>query len=205
MFETPIGATPLTDEDLTGLIPTYLSTRADLNQVEADNIAKARTRFLLQQNKYRNLEILLDDITVRAIHREKYGDVWKWAGTYRNHMTNIGIMPEQIPIKTRELLLNTQESLRYCDRNDQIVCDVLALRFHWKLVSIHPFPNGNGRHARMMADLLVQSLGYPSFEWGPEDMVNIGEVRFSYIAALRRADETNGEMEDLFRFARRKS
>lgn len=202
IFEMPTGSTPLSDDDTTGLIPTYLSTRDDLNLVEAENIAHARTMLFKRSSRYRDIDVLLDDYTLRDIHRMMFGDVWKWAGTYRVRLTNIGIMPDQIPMAVRNLLLDTKELIKHCDRNNTESCDCLAMRFHWRLVSIHPFPNGNGRHARLMADLLIQSLGHPAFDWGPRDLVDADAMRDAYISALYDADDTGGDVSKLVSFAR---
>lgn len=202
MFESPAGATPLTDDDIAGLIPGFLSTREDLNRVEAENIARARIEMMRQRKKFLNRDFLLTDDALKRVHRLMFGDVWKWAGKYRTHMTNIGVMPEQISFRVRDLLLNTQEMIKYIDLDNQESCDALALRFHWDLVRIHPFPNGNGRHARLMADLLAESFGQKAFSWGSEDLVDAGEMRDAYIAALRKADETRGDVSDLLTFSR---
>ncbi|MCL2024382.1 MAG: Fic family protein, partial [Coriobacteriia bacterium] len=96
----------------------------------------------------------------------------------------------------------TGEQLKHCIKDDERACDELALRFHWNLVYIHLFPNGNGRHARMMADLLAQALGRPPFTWGLHNLAEEGEARSAYLAALRKADKTSGDVEDLLMLAR---
>lgn len=200
MFEIPLGATSLTDEDMAGLLPNYLSTRADLNLVEAENISKAKRAFRRSVKKYSDIEFLLSEPSVREVHKMMYGDVWKWAGVYRSHTTNIGVPPEQIREQLINLLLNTEERVKYCPK-DQVSRDELAIRFHWELVSIHPFPNGNGRHSRQMADLLIEAMGYPAFSWGRLDLVDANTMRNRYIEALRKADAT-ADVIDLLEFAR---
>lgn len=199
---TPKGTEPLTPEDLEGLIPSYLSTKEDLNLAEAENIAKAHIRFRKDRKRYANLEVLLDDMTLRAIHKEMFGDVWAWAGSYRRRMTNIGVMPEQVPMRTRELCLNTLAMAEFCDRNNTQSCDELACRFHWELVRIHPFLNGNGRHARMVADLFAMALGRPAFTWGSNNAASVNTARATYLAAIQKANETRGDVTDLTTFAR---
>lgn len=200
--DIPKDATPLIEEDLEGLIPSYLATRDDLNLVEAENIMRFRLGKARRDKKYRQAGSLLRDSTVRQVHKEMFGDVWKWAGIYRKRLTNIGVMPEQIPVKIRELCLNTQTQIDCCDKKNARALDEIAVRFHWDLVRIHPFPNGNGRHARMMADLLVSALGRPLFTWGASDLVEENNARGVYISALRKADETLGDVSDLLAFAR---
>lgn len=196
------GAQLLSPEDFEGLIPSYLLTRADLNRAEAENIAKARIRLRKDARRYSNIETLLDDMTLRVIHKEMFGDVWEWAGAYRRLMTNIGVMPEQVPVRTRELCLNTRVMAEFCDRDNAWDCDELACRFHWELVRVHPFLNGNGRHARMVADLLAVALGRPVFSWGANDYAEGAAARGAYLAAILKANETCGDVKDLVTFAR---
>jgi fido (protein-threonine AMPylation protein) len=78
--------------------------------------------------------------------------------------------------------------------------DEIGVRFHHRLVFIHPFPQGNGRHARLAADLLIVSLGNTRFSWGSANLVEPAGARASYIRALRSAD--GHEIEPLLSFAR---
>jgi fido (protein-threonine AMPylation protein) len=67
-------------------------------------------------------------------------------------------------------------------------------------VKIHPFRNGNGRHARMAADLLVTELGASRFSWGGEGYLTAPtDTRKTYLAALRHADV--GHVWDQERYA----
>lgn len=200
MFDIPFGATSLTDEDIAGLLPNYLSTRGDLNLAEAENIAKAKRAFRHRVKKYSDIEFLLSEASVREVHKMMFDDVWEWAGVYRSHATNIGVSPEQIREQLMNLRLNTKERVKYCPK-DKASCDELAIRFHWELVSIHPFPNGNGRLARQIADLLIGAMGYPAFSWGSFDLADASSVRRRYIEALQEADATT-DVIGLVEFAR---
>lgn len=200
-FDIPSGATPLIDEDFAGLIPGYILTQSDLNLAEAENISAAKMSFLTSPTKYGNPEYLLHESTVRAIHRAMFGDVWRWAGKYRVRQTNIGVPPTQILERLIGLLGNTTEQIRNC-QNTEDAWSELAVRFHWELVRIHPFTNGNGRHARQMADLLIASFGGRPFTWGAKELHRDGEARRAYIDALEKADETFGDISDLVTFAR---
>ena len=124
------------------------------------------------------------------------GDVWRWAGRFRTSERNIGIDYWQIPIALRQLLDDTKAWIEY----HTYPPDEIALRFHHRLVQIHPFPNGNGRHSRLVADLLVMSFGRERFSWGRESLRDAGAMRRRYIAALRAAD--NHDMGPLLAFAR---
>lgn len=183
--------TPLEAEEREQLIPTYITTRAELNEAEQVNI----TRASLWLRRARNVDVL-DDAFLRDLHKRMFGEVWKWAGQYRKTSRNIGIDAYRIPIAVRELV----HDARYWVDNETYPPDEIAIRFSHRLVSIHPFPNGNGRHSRLVADLLAMKLGRPRFTWGRANLVDPGETRGAYVAALRAAD--GGEMEPLLAFAR---
>ncbi|MDR3307711.1 MAG: mobile mystery protein B [Coriobacteriales bacterium] len=200
-FTTPYGATPLTDEDIEGLIPNYVTTRGDLNLIEAENILKAKILFNNHPQRYMDVEYLLQEHVVREVHRAMYSDVWAWAGHYRTRLTNIGVYPEQIRERVLNLLLNAAEQFKG-SQNSQTELDESVVRFHWDMVRIHPFKNGNGRHARQMADQLIRALGYPVFTWGSISIIEDNTARRTYIEALRKADQTLGDVADLIAFAR---
>lgn len=113
------------------------------------------------------------------------GDVWSWAGAYRQTERNIGVAPYRIGSDLAVLL----DDARYWVEHQTYPADEVAVRFHHRLVSIHPFPNGNGRHARLMPDLLVEKLGRESFSWGGGSLADVGELRARYVAALQAADD----------------
>jgi Fic-DOC domain mobile mystery protein B len=192
------GATPLTPEERDGLIPTYIATREDLNAAEEDNITEA---ILGLRRRRLTPAIVLDDVFVRALHKAMFGTVWRWAGTYRFTERNIGIEPHRIAIAVRDL----SEDARYwvrpdltCLTRDQAVC-----RVHHRLVAIHPFPNGNGRHARAYADALMRALGGAAFTWGAgQDLLRDGPDRRAYLDALRAADRDPEDVDALVAFAR---
>ena len=184
------GHTALPEEDRSGLIPTYIATRGDLFDAEQRNITQALLRRRPSAVK------LLDDKYLRDLHRSMYGDVWEWAGRYRLRETNIGIAPVEIASAVRTLVGDTRawvDSATY-ERNE------LAIRFHHRLVAIHPFPNGNGRHGRVAADYLVLALDGPPFGWGAGLETNTQGLRQAYRHALQRADD--GEFSALVCFAR---
>lgn len=183
--------TPLEAEEREQLIPTYITTRAELNEAEQVNITQAS----LWLRRARNVDVL-DDAFLRDLHKRMFGEVWKWAGQYRKTPRNIGIDAYRIPIAVRELV----HDARYWVDNETYPPDEIAIRFSHRLVSIHPFPNGNGRHSRLVADLLAMKLGRPRFTWGRANLVDPGETRRAYVAALRAAD--GGEIEPLLAFAR---
>jgi len=143
----------------------------------------------------RRRDMLTVDFALR-LHREMFGNVWEWAGTYRRTEKNIGIAPNRIGIETAQLI----DDVRYWSDHATFEPDETAVRLHHRLVWVHPFPNGNGRHARMMADLLVQRLGNQPFSWGGQNLQDIGALRQAYVEALRRADQH--DIGPLLEFAR---
>ena len=186
LFEGPGGATPIDPDDARGLIPTWVATREDLNSAEQENIAKA-IAWASSRSGPKSVNALMTENMIRRLHRHMFGDVWKWAGSYRQHDTNMGAPWPYVPTQVRDLLEDVL--IQTSDRtNMPWAADELAVRFHHRLVSIHPFPNGNGRHARLSADLLVQLLGEPVFSWGARDLGEAGAARAAYLDALRRAD-----------------
>jgi Fic-DOC domain mobile mystery protein B len=192
--EDPEGATPLTDEQREGLITSWVTTRADLNEAEADNIQDARRKW---RRKRLTLDVLLDHSAVRDLHHDMFCDVWSWAGIYRTTNPNIGVEFWQI---TEAVASLTEGAKLWVAGAVPVPLDKAACRFHHRLVQIHPFPNGNGRHARDMTNLLLQTRGAEPFTWGRANLNDAGEVRRTYIRALRAAD---GDMyEELEAFVR---
>jgi Fic-DOC domain mobile mystery protein B len=194
----PDGATPLTDDDIHGLKLSWISTQAELNQAEAENILRGR---LWASRVRRQPFWYLRDAGLQELHRRILGDVWDWAGKLRNRETNIGIDPHQIPIQLRDLCDDTLA--QSSDLNNLAnPLDELAVRFHHRLVLIHPFPNGNGRHSRLATDLLVADLGAEPFSWGGAELTTPTDLRANYLSALRHAD-SNHDFAPLIAFARR--
>lgn len=183
--------TPLTAEERDQLIPTYITLRSELNEAEQINIAQAN-RWLGRMRK----RDVLDDAFLRELHKRMFGEIWKWAGQYRLTARNIGIDAYRIPTEVRTLV----DDVRFWVDNATYAPDEIAVRFSHRLVSTHPFPNGNGRLSRLVGDLLAMQLGQPRFTWGRANLVDAGEMRRAYVDALRAADADN--IEPLLIFAR---
>lgn len=182
--------TPLTEEERAQLIPTYITQRRELNEAELANISEA-TKWLSSRKRD-----VLDDAFLKELHRRMFGKVWQWAGEYRTTPRNIGIDAYRIPTEVRQLV----DDVRFHVEHGTYPPDEIAVRFSHRLVSIHPFPNGNGRHSRMAADLLAIQLGQKPFSWGRISLVDPGATRKAYIAALQAADRH--DIEPLLAFAR---
>lgn len=192
-FQYAPGATPLDPDEAAGLVATHITNQGDLNAWEQINIAQG-DRWAARQKK----RDLLDEGFIRELHRQMFDKTWQWAGTFRNSNKNISVDWTQVAVRLRNLLDNS----KYQIENHVYDADEIAVRFHHQLVWIHPFPNGNGRHARLMADLLAMRLGRPRLTWGggKASVITVGELRKQYLAALRVADQ--GQINDLIAFAR---
>lgn len=193
LFQEPDDATPLEPEEREGLLQTWITHRSDLNEAEQENIVKGAA--WARSRRQRNADILNEGFA-RSLHRRMFGDVWRWAGTFRQTERNIGIEAHRIPNDLGMMF----DDVRYWVDHQTYPPDEIAVRLHHRLVAIHPFPNGNGRHARLMADLLIERLGGQPFTWGGGSLHDIGELRRQYIDALRAAD--NYDISGLLNFAR---
>jgi Fic-DOC domain mobile mystery protein B len=179
-FDYPQGATPLDPDEAAELIPSHINTHKHLNEWELVNIVEGE-RWAFGR-KHRDL---LDGAFVRRLHRRMFGQTWRWAGTFRLTEKNIGIDPARIQPALHDLCQDVQAQIEY----RSYVLDEIAARFSHRLVSIHPFANGNGRLSRTMADLLLVHHGASRFSWGSgANLVEEGAVRQAYLAALRAAD-----------------
>jgi Fic-DOC domain mobile mystery protein B len=191
-FEYALGATPIDPDEALGLIPVHITTQADLNAWEEMNIVEGAT-WIKRQKIIQGL----NEGLVRELHNRMFNQTWLWAGTFRKSAKSIGIDWPQIAVALRNLLDNTAYQIEH----QTISNDEIAVRFHHQLVLIHAFPNGNGRHARLMADALIVSLGGERFSWGGNmPLATSGITRQNYLSALRAAD--NGHLESLMQFAR---
>lgn len=189
----PVGATTLDPDEVDELIPDHIATRAELNAWEQLNISRGAEWL---QKKRGRAEPLLTQRVLREIHRRMFSDTWRWAGRFRQTLKNIGVPPERIVEELQHLLDDTQ----YWIDQDTFSAEEIGCRFHHRLVAVHPFPNGNGRHARLMTDALLRELGAPAFTWGSGSIDDPGDVRSRYLRALRSAD--HGDYAPLLAFVR---
>jgi Fic-DOC domain mobile mystery protein B len=188
------GQTPLDEEEKEGLKIKSITTQGELDQFEQLNIEKAVEWTI--RTKYKPEKILTEKF-IKDLHKKMYGDVWKWAGEFRKSEKNIGIKWTQIRIELKNLLDDT----KYWIENETYPPEEIAIRFKHRIVSIHCFPNGNGRHSRMMGDIIIESIfGKGVFSWHQSNIVKADDTRKEYIAALKKAD--NGEIKPLIEFAK---
>jgi Fic-DOC domain mobile mystery protein B len=191
------GNTPIRPEEAEQLIPK-ISTIRELNEYEALNILEAQTWAFSARTMNRSNP--LEELYVRTLHSRMFDQVWKWAGTYRKHELNIGCDPREIMQRIPQLLGST----KYWLEKKTFPVDECLVRFHHQLVSkIYPFPNGNGRHARMMTDVIAVKFDQPVFSWGAgHHLVAEGSARAAYLAALRELDTNENHVKPLLTFAR---
>jgi Fic-DOC domain mobile mystery protein B len=194
LFEEPDDATPLEPAEREGLLQSWIISRSELNEAEQENIVKGAA--WARRLRKRKEEDLLDADFICTLHERMFNDVWAWAGDYRQTERNIGIAPYRIPVEVRAFV----DDVRFWTTHQTYSPDEIAIRFHHRLVAIHPFPNGNGRLTRLIADLLIERLGRPAFTWGGSSLSDVGELRAAYIAALKKADDNI--ITDLMAFAR---
>lgn len=188
------GQTPLDDDEKEGLRIPSITTREELDEFEQLNIEKA---IQWTFGKKISVEQLFSEKFIKELHKRMYGEVWKWAGTFRTSEKNLGIKNYLIAIELKQLL---DDAIFWKENNTYSPAE-LAIRFKHRLVSIHCFANGNGRHSRLMADLIMEKL-YDSnfFSWGSSNLVKATETRSNYIQAVRKAD--NNDIEHLISFAK---
>ncbi len=191
-LEYPEGATPINPDEASELLLTHITTQGELDRWEQDNILEALA--WIEKTKPKDI---LNETFIRKLHKRMFGNVWKWAGNFRQSDKNIGGRWWQI---STDLKVLCDDARLWVDSRNEPP-DEIAVRFHHRLVSIHPFPNGNGRHARLMTDLLLENiLDHPRFTWGGVNLSSASDTRQRYIAALRATDAY--DYQPLLEFAR---
>ena len=192
--EGPPGSTPLDPDEAGGLLPSHITTQSELNAWEQLNIARADTWAI--SRRQRRVSTVLTSEFATELHRRMFDQTWMWAGAYRLTSKSIGIPASEVRVALRERLLDA--SCWHSEQNYEL--DEIAARLHYQLVLVHPWPNGNGRWSRLMADVLLHAERQPRFSWGGGDLVRATNARTDYLAALRAAD--HGNFSPLLAFVR---
>ncbi len=188
------GQTPIDEDEKAGLLIDSITSRAELNEFEQFNIEKAIEWIL---SKSFSSETILSESFIKELHRRMFNEVWEWAGSFRKTNKNIGVDKFEIGVSLKNLL---DDSI-YWLKNNTYRDEEFAIRFKHRLVQIHCFPNGNGRHSRLMADIIVNQLFKKAiFTWGSGDLNKLGNTREKYIKAVQQAD--NGNINPLLDFSR---
>ncbi|MBT6217650.1 MAG: mobile mystery protein B [Candidatus Marinimicrobia bacterium] len=188
------GQTPLDEDEKEGILIKTISSRGDLDEFEQYNIENAVQWTL--SSKF-NLDKILEEKFIMEVHKRMFGEVWSWAGEFRKSNKNIGVDKFQISIELKKLL----DDCNFWIDNKTFEPEEISIRFKHRLVSIHLFPNGNGRHSRLCADILIShGFGQPVFTWGSRNIARAGDARLEYLQALHVGD--NGEIDMFIKFAR---
>lgn len=194
-FEYIEGQTPLDEDEKEGLLLKTISTRGELDEFEQVNIQDAIEWSLKRKI---NRDQLLSEDFILLVHKKMFATVWEWAGTKRKTNKNIGVDKTQISVELRKLI----DDCKFWIDNDIYNPEEIAIRFSHKLVKIHVFPNGNGRHSRLVADILISKvLNNPVFTWGHSDLTKKSTVRKEYLDAIYKAD--SNDYKPLIEFARK--
>ncbi|MBI5630078.1 MAG: mobile mystery protein B [Elusimicrobia bacterium] len=194
-FDTPEGATPI--EDASGLLVEGVVTYADLSEKETENIIRAVDEHL--RLRKRRMDVWLTEDYVRLVHRDMFDRVWEWAGRYRDAELNIGVAASRV----REEIAKLCQDVAFWDGQKENPLPVLerAVRLHHRLAWIHPFPNGNGRHARLMSDIYLRVYRHKLPDWPSSALGGPGDLRAAYLDALRKAD--SGDFGSLVEYTKR--
>lgn len=188
------GQTPLDEDEKEGLLIKSIATRGELDEFEQQNIEQAIEWTLRRSFK---AEAIFTEEFIRGVHKRMYAGVWRWAGDFRRTNKNIGVDKWQIPTELRYLL----DDAKFWLANNTYDAEEIAVRFKHRIVSIHCFANGNGRHSRLMADIIIEKIfKQPVFTWGAANLVKQGDTRTAYLKAIRAADA--GDIKPLIRFSR---
>jgi Fic-DOC domain mobile mystery protein B len=188
------GQTPISEEEKEGLLIKSITTRGELDELEQLNIEKAVEWIL--NSKLKRDKIITEEF-IKFVHKKMLGDVWEWGGKFRRSEKNIGVDWKRIGVELRMLLDDTN----FWIDNSTFSPDEIAIRFKHRLVNIHCFPNGNGRHSRIMADIIIESVfGKEVFNWNNSNLVKPDNARREYIDSIKKADK--GIYEPLIEFAR---
>ncbi len=188
------GQTPLSEEEMEGLLIPSITTREELDEFEQQNIQMA-FEWYLHRRRFKADKILTEEF-IQGVHKRMLGDVWAWAGQLRMSEKTIGIPWHQIPVQLRQLL----DDCRHWVENKTFTEEEISIRFKHRLVAIHLFPNGNGRHSRLLGDIMMRQVFKKSiFSWGQKNLVDKGKTREAYIKALKKGDLS--EFQELMDFA----
>lgn len=188
------GQTPIDEEEKAGLLIPAIATRAELDEFEQQNIEQA-VQWTLGRSFKPNM--VFTENFVRMVHSKMFADIWAWAGDFRRSQKNLGVDQWKIPVELRCLL----DDAKYWYENNSYVPDEMAIRFKHRIVSIHCFPNGNGRHSRLMADIIIEKIYKQAvFTWGAVHLSSESDARTAYLKAIKAADK--GDYSLLLAFAR---
>jgi Fic-DOC domain mobile mystery protein B len=188
------GQTPMDEDEKEGLLIPTIATRGELDEFEQQNIEQAVAWYLNRSFSTKNV---FTEKFLKALHKRMYGNVWAWAGEFRKTNKNIGVDKWQIQTELKALL----DDVNFWYTNSTFSPDETTIRFKHRLVSTHCFPNGNGRHSRLIADIVIEKIfKLPHYTWGASDLIKQSDQRIAYLKAIKQADK--GNIKPLIAFAR---
>ena len=190
----PMGATP--GGDTSGLLLEHLSTTAARNAAEAEAISRAYDKYVFRARRKKQGTQWLTDDFIRQVHKDMFGSIWEWAGKYRKTNLNIGVEPHRI---REQIKILTEDFFYWNDTDSRMSVVEIAARVQHRLTNIHPFINGNGRHARLITDIFLHSRKQPIPQWPQIQLMAHGnDIRENYISAMKKADD--GDFRGLIDF-----
>ena len=188
------GQTPLDGDENDGLLIKTISTRGELDEFEQLNIEKAVEWTISKKFKIENV---FSEQFVKLLHNKMFCDTWVWAGKFRKTNKNIGVDKYLIGEELRRLI----DDCIFWVENKTYPEDEIAIKFKHRLVEIHCFPNGNGRHSRLMADVIISKIFEKNyFTWSSSNLNKKSEARTNYLNAIKEGDK--GNLQPLIEFAR---
>ncbi len=177
--ETRPGQTPIAD--ISGLRIKGITTRAELDVAEAENIRKAMVKYFGKRLTRRSARFDLS--WAKRLHKQMFGEVWNWAGEFRSYDLNLGFPWGRIECSLQVLLENLASWNQY-----GVSVLEQAVRLHYESVNIHPFRDGNGRWSRMLASVWLHLHRHSITEWPAELSGGESKIRGQYLAAIQAAD-----------------
>lgn len=177
------GQTPLSEEEKEGLLIKSITTHQELDEFEQMNIERAIEWTLIKKFK---MEYVLSEKFIKELHYKMFNNVWEWAGKFRLSEKNLGVKFHRIGTELKQL----NDDCAFWVKNQTFSEEEIAIRYKHRIVYIHCFPNGNGRHSRLMADIIISHLFNKNvFTWSSASLVNGGEQRTTYLNAIKEADK----------------
>jgi Fic-DOC domain mobile mystery protein B len=189
------GSTPLDHDQIKGIRFAHLTTMGELDELEDENIQRGLEWLNHQKTKdYLSIEFLC------KLHEKLFGEVWKWAGKFRTVEVNISKYRHH---DVRPQLHNFFEDIKLWISGGKMSWDEISAEMHHRLVTIHPFPNGNGRTTRIFTEYVQKRNQQQVTSWGSTRKIDQKKRRDDYIKALRLADI--GDFRALIDFMKEKN
>lgn len=181
------GRTSLTVQDLQGLKLPFVKTRAQLSAVEGPNIVSGKQATLTSRKS--RVPNMLSVEYLRELHSRMFNDVWDWAAQIPSTELQ-NEFAASVPGIRPQLSILYADAIEYWLNDKRMTPEEFAVRVHHRVVKIHPFRNGNGRHSRLLADLLLsENFGLETFTWGGSAQLGAGDLyRQPYLEGLKAAD-----------------